>query len=685
MPTVTMNQEGAFCTLKPTGYLGGDLFAAYRAAIEGATYDPKSRKNVASLDKVPTMLKRLREAGFDVEITDELGKSLQDHTAQQWLDLQGAKERADVVDAELRANGKALYPFQRVGTNWLALRFGALLADEMGLGKTIQAICALPANARAIVVAPAVAKGVWRRELRRFRPRLNVEVIDGRGNFRYPEPGEVIVLNYDILPDGHQTTLKVVKNRKNPKAVRTCDKACPGCAPFLKGAPEGVVLIGDEAHAVKNTKAERTVKFRALAAAIRAKKGRTWLITATPLLNRPQELWSIFSAAGIAQEAFGSFKQFLETFDGKPAYWGGFDWGTPRAEAAERMRRVCLRRLKRDVMKDLPEKTYRNITVDVDRKTLAQCEKIVEQYGGIEKLVHLIENEGLKFETMSAVRNALAIAKMAPTLEMIEDFEEQEEPVIVFSAHRALIETLQKRPGWAAIMGGISANERTRIEESFQAGELKGVACTIQAGGVAITLTRATNAIFSDLEWTPALNAQAEDRIHRIGQKRGVVITVLQANHELDERITDVLMRKRQLIAASVDEAITVDAPQLGPAEIEAEYEQIVKAAEEEVALALAPKPEEPKQGSTPKFRVPASAQEEWAARAIQMLADCDPDRAAEENGVGFNKLDGDLGHSLARFLSEKGGLTNAQWKLAVKLCRKYHRQVGQCPGEVAA
>jgi SNF2 family DNA or RNA helicase len=159
------------------------------------------------------------------------------------------------------------------------------------------------------------------------------------------------------------------------------------------------------------------------------------------------------------------------------------------------------------------------------------------------------------FELLSAARAALATAKIPALLELVEDLEEQEEPCVIFSAHRAPIDALAEREGWAVITGDTSATKRTEIEEKFQRGELRGIGATIAAGGTAITLTRASRMIFVDRDWTPALNEQAEDRIHRIGSKKPVLYTNLVADHVLDRRIAEVLGRKRALIDASVDAA----------------------------------------------------------------------------------------------------------------------------------
>lgn len=695
---VTITEQDGFAVIRAKGNLLG-RFDDYRTAIEGTKWDRIRRLSHTPLDKLPPILTRLREKKFDVQLSPEMAKKLKEHTAQMWVDLQSARERLVKIDEQLATRGMKLYPFQRAGAQWLATRMGALLADQMGLGKTVQTICAIPSGAPVLIVAPAVAKGVWKREIRKARPQLSPVVLEGRSSFRWPLPGEVVIVNYDILPEAHKRRIitNYTKNRKTGKTTevileaRACDydengrekdkkdRNCPGCLPFLSQCHPGTILIADEAHALKSARAQRTQKFRALGEAVAAKGGRRWLLTATPLLNRPPELWSIYQAAGIAQEAFGSWRGFTEVFQGSPGTWGGYEWGSPLAEAGERIRRVCLRRLREDVLPELPTKTWRELVVDVDKKTLKKCDEVIKKFGGVDKIAELIDKgQALDFESLASIRRALAVAKIPALLELVEDYEEQEEPVGVFSAHRAVVEELAKRPGWRVILGGTSAAERTQIEEAFQRGELKGVAATIAAGGVAITLTRGHQVVFTDREWTPALNAQAEDRFCRIGQSRGVVVTNLIAEHPLDERINELLLQKQRLIEGSVDAARTLESP-VQTHLSEEDIESMIRAAEEEIRLAEIPKTEQP---TASKFRSPCTPQEEWVTRALTTLAGLDPDRAGERNDLGFNGSDTGFGHSLAETLERKGGLTDSQYRLAIQMCKKYHAQVGRCPTE---
>lgn len=666
---IRLTREGeAQAAISPASRLGGK-FDEYRKAIEGARFDFARKVNIASLDKVPSILQRLRDKGFSVDCDKELVDALKRFTAQQWLDLQSAKDRLVRVDEELRKLGEsrgvklALRGYQRVGVQWLSTRSGALLADDMGLGKSIQVITSIPANAPVLVVAPAVAKGVWQSEVAKWRPYLRTTILSGRGSFRWPEPGEVVIVNYDILPKPHEEGCK--------------QEDCQGCASFLKDVPQGLVTVADEAHALKSSKAIRTRSFRAIAEAGRKNHGRTWLVTATPLLNRPPELWAILQSAGCAQEAFGSWNEFLRVFRARKKNFGGYDWGEPLPEVEERLKRVMLKRNKLDVATDMPSKSYKLVDVTIDKKTIALCDQVLEVMK-LEELEEALSHEKkIPFEKMSEVRAALAVAKIPALLDIVDEYEQAEEPLVVFSAHRGPVDTIGKREGWKTITGDTSSSERTEIVEAFQAGKLKGVACTIDAGGVAITLTRASNAVFCDLKWTPGLNSQAEDRIHRLGQDKPVLITVLVANHALDARVSKLLTQKQALINASVE--VARDLPGEDRTMIEAKViEEKIQAATE--AVTRAETPDLPPPPVKSRFRPPETDKEIWAANALRQLDDLNPDGASEVNGVGFNKIDGPFGRSVRRQLEDRGALSEPQWKMLFQILTKYWRQVGRCP-----
>jgi SNF2 family DNA or RNA helicase len=150
---------------------------------------------------------------------------------------------------------------------------------------------------------------------------------------------------------------------------------------------------------------------------------------------------------------------------------------------------------------------------------------------------------------LSSARKELAAYKLDAALPLILEFEAQNQPIVVFSAHRAPVEALAKRGGWAGLYSG--ARQRDKTIEDFQDGKLKGVAATIQASGLGITLTRSHHAIFLDRTYVPGDNLQAEDRVCRIGQDRGVIIIDVVCDHPVDLRVAQILHQKKRLIEAT--------------------------------------------------------------------------------------------------------------------------------------
>lgn len=533
---------------KLDGFVERDIFDKFRLACQSgrASYKKERGRNERKPEGLPELVRYLNESGFEVFADQSAAKIMLEVEKERKEAASSASERASTLDEKLRAQGLALYPFQKDGVKWLAPRDRALLCDEMGLGKTIQILAALPPGAPVLVVAPAVVKGVWERETRKWRPDFVVTVLQGRKSFRYPRPGEVVVVNYDILPG------EKPEGMKKPRTI-----AAP------EGCPIGLVLVGDECHAVKSNAALRTLRFRGLSKAARSRGGKVWLLTATPLLNRPPELWSVLQAAGLEKDVFSTWERFSQLFNADNSGWG-IEWGEPQPEVAPLLQRAMLRRERKNVLPDLPVKVWEEYdTGKPDAVAAAAADVITDALSrkgvaleDVEELSDLLdEGEGITLGELSAARAALAKSKIPFLLELVEDFEEAGEPIVVFSAHRAPIEKLGERKGWAVIMGGVASDKRTQIEDAFQKGQLKGLAATIDAGGVGITLTRAAHCIFVDKEWTPALNAQAEDRLCRIGQTRGVVIHTLIADHPLDRRVNALLDWKAKLIAGSVEAA----------------------------------------------------------------------------------------------------------------------------------
>ena len=630
--TLSVSPSGDL-SLNPKSYLG-PKWKEFRRFCDKArlTYDSFSKTNLFPVDKLPSVVELFRQEF--VLAPDNVPKLVESVKARA-RELQDL----DASTAEL-LEGLGLYPHQETGVAFLRSRRKALLWDDMGLGKTVQALAALDPGKRVLVVCPNVVKGNWAREAERWAPGYSVRVVKGRKNFSLPEPGELVVANYEVLPA----------------------PGSPNC-----GKEEYLLdyLVVDEAHYLKNHKTKRSKAFLAL----RHASHHAWGLTGTPLLNDPTEVWGILRAFGLATEAFGSWSSFLRLFNGTKGAFGGYEFGEPKPEAHEALSRVALRRKKADVLRDLPPKRYATTEVDVVSTPLA--DDLWEELRG--RPEESVLEDWHSIETLSSARRELAYAKLPAAVSLASQYEEAETPVVFFSHHREPVEALGARPGWEVLHGGVSSEKRTEIVERFQRGELLGLAATIGAAGVGITLTQAADVVFVDRAYTPALNLQAEDRVSRIGQTKPVLVRDLVADHPLDELVDNLLRRKQALVDASVGKMVpkteTNDSLVSELFYVANKLEEYAQEAQEALDA------EEAKKKS--RFRAPRDHVERWAGAALVKLADLDPDRAGERNDQGFNARDTEFGHSLARCYQANGGLSDKQWPHAVRIAKGYPRQVG--------
>lgn len=695
--TVTIALLDGHAAARPDGYLGPERFDAYRAATSraGARYRAAEKAQWCGLTRVPALLAELERERFAPAVTPELAAALAQYSERLHAEGTATEARLRTLAEGLAARGERLYSHQPDGIAWLAGRHRAALGDSPGLGKTQQALLAAPPDAPVIAVCPASVKLVWAAECRRWTPQRRVRVLRGRHRWEWPMAGELVITNYEGLP----------KLDRHDRAHRV---------PESYGAPApGTIVIGDEAHSFKSAKAQRTSAFRAVVRAALATQGRAWLLTGTPMLNKPPELWTVLQAAQLGDDAFtpdaidqgDPWKAFMRLFGARQGrfgiLWGGGEEGPPTIDPSvpERLRRVMLYRRREDVL-DLPPKQRQAIEVpgqfppDVRKLLDHLLEALLEQGVNLDEaaeLVDLTTVTGAAFTEWSKAMKALAIAKIPAMLEQIEAHEETGEPLIVFSTHRDPIDLLAKRPGWVTVTGDTPISARQRAVEQFQAGACRGIALTVQAGGLGITLTRGAHELFVDLPFTPAAVTQAEDRAVRIGQTRSVLIRRLVADHELDRRIEQILRRKQELLEAAIEPCAVTALAAEARAPMQAEAARLAQTATTARRAVAAPAAD----AAPVSLRVPAAAApsrrhpphtpvEAWIVEALQRLAALDPDHAAVRNDAGFNGTDGEFGHSLAR-QAVADGLSESQYRAARAMLAKYQRQVGRCPEEAAS
>jgi len=463
--------------------------------------------------------------------------------------------RASEAEIEIEGLGGELLPFQKAGVKYASESKACFIADEMGLGKTVQSLIAAEALSAfpLCVICPASVKLFWEREIRKWLPHRTVCVKRGRINYNDEGKADIVILNYDIL----EARLKELS-----------------AIPF-----RGLIL--DESHFIKNRRAKRSQAALALSQ-LNTLELRLCL-TGTPLLNRPVELVNQLRILKKLKE-FGGFWYFVKRYcNAHQTRWGWDMSGAAHLdELATLLRQTCmLRRRKEDVLRELPDK--RRVFVPMELTDPSKYyeieadflkwveERAIEEADFLASIAHLPEEEQRKAKAIranSAIARALraeqlvriealkqvaAEEKLESVINWIREFLMSEEKLVIFAHHRWLVERLSEEFKCPKIIGEQGTKIRQAAIDAFQRGDCSLIVCSLRAGGIGITLSAASNVAFCELGWTPAVMNQAEDRLHRIGQKSAVTAWYLLAPETIEEDIMSLIDEKRQIINAAIE------------------------------------------------------------------------------------------------------------------------------------
>jgi SNF2 family DNA or RNA helicase len=426
--------------------------------------------------------------------------------------------QADNINLIPHPKNLGYFPYQEEGIRFLQGRGAALLGDEPGLGKTIQ-VCGLlnaePAIRSVLIVCPASVKLTWARELAKWLCTKREVSVSGEKGF---DPrADIVVINYDMLAKFQVALMR----------------------------PFDLVVL-DEAHYIKTPKAKRTLAAKALV----SRAARKVLLTGTPILNRPAELWSLLNT--LDPNSWGTFFAFGRRYC--DAFHGPFGWDFTGASNLDELQqrlneKLFLRRTKQEVLLQLPPVIRQIIPLHIDQDEV--LDELSEGFEGKD-----VDPRKIPFEKQSAIRRLVGTLKLKAAIEWIkEETDEVDGKFLVFAHHHDVLDALGASLTRSVVVSGATSHrQRQDAVDAFQApGGPKYFIASTQAMGVGITLTAASRVIFVEQDWTPALLEQAESRAHRIGQKDSVLVQYLVAGNSIDENIMEAVTSKMKVIKRIVE------------------------------------------------------------------------------------------------------------------------------------
>jgi SWI/SNF-related matrix-associated actin-dependent regulator 1 of chromatin subfamily A len=610
-----------------------------------------------------------------IQYTD---KDTEEHVkaAKKQYEVALEQSRAASADVNLKVPAGLDYlPYQKAGIQYGLQRDAILLSDSMGLGKSIQTIGILNNNRnlkKILLVCPASLKINWKRELEKWLVNpLSIEIVDSKKPL-LPN-ADILICNYDIAH----------KYRDQLYAI------------------QWDVLIADEAHYMKNPNTNRARailgkydnKGNEVLPPIRALK--KILLTGTPIPNRVKEVWPLIRY--LDPERWNNFfafaKRYCDAFKGR--YGWNFDGASYLDELQNTLRStVMIRRLKEEVLKELPPKIRQVIHLDTTGATSlikreqeayirfeeltaylqAQVElaKLASERDYEEAVRALSEHKRVAFREISKMRHELALKKAPAVIDFINDsLEDSDHKIILFAHHSDVIAQFKEAFGDKAVVltGSTSMKDRQESVDRFQNDPyIKIFIGNIIAAGVGLTLTASSHVIFAELDWVPGNMQQCEDRSSRIGQKNTVLVQHLVFDGSLDASMAQTLIEKQQVMDAALDDKNSYELDTTAISSLPRDSEPVfldkeLASQRQQIYVKL---DEINRIGDT--LTVDDITDIHYKLKRLAGLCD----GAKEVDGLGFNKVDSHIGKKLAAQL----GLTKREAALGLKLVTKYKKQL---------
>lgn len=489
----------------------------------------------------------LIHAGFVRSALDAICDSvdLEADEAPRWqlvssrLNRQGAK----LPGADLGPLSGTLRPYQREGVAWMEYLaqsgFCGLLADEMGLGKTLQTLAWIALTRRqgrqgpCLVVCPTSLVPNWEAEAKKFVPELKTLAVSGPGrddHFHEIPQADLVITSYALL------------QRDFPDA-------------YL--GVQFDVMVLDEAQHIKN----RNTNNARFAKEVECR--RRLVLTGTPIENSVSDVWSIFDF--LMPGYLGDYESFKLAYE-DPIQDGGEEGRLAQERLKRKLHPFILRRLKRDVAKDLPDKLVRVLECPMP-------DQVRREYLAVKRSER--SKAVTKFQLLALLMKLRQIAssgKVEALLEQLSEAIDGGHRVLVFSQFVTQLERLKSALDEAGIRYCyLDGSTRNRLEECNRFNRERDIPVfliSLMAGGTGLNLTGADMVIHYDPWWNPAVEDQATDRAHRIGQTRRVYVTKLIAHDSVEEKVLALQRKKQAVIAATVSAGDAAIADRLSLADL---------------------------------------------------------------------------------------------------------------------
>lgn len=500
--------------------------------------------------------------GFHVE-----GKLFQNQETHKmfWIDRTGALDDIDPTPidytpfkiSKLDGSKREPYEFQKIGINKLVNNDRFILSDDMGLGKTLTSVVSmvtlfnLGLIKRVLIVCPTSLKENWEREIRHYSD-IEIGIVKSGKKWN---ASDITIVSYDILKKFHTP---IVRGKPKPKTI---------ARDIVESNFD--LIIFDEAHYLKNSKAQRTKTANDLCLSKKFRRiPRVWLLTGTPLTNRPYDYYNLLKI--VEHDIVESWSNYIFRYcDAKIKHiWitkGGrrqkikttdYNGSSNTQELYDRVRNSVLYRKKSDVRDDLPDKLrfVRYIDLGSSRR---EYDTLFDEYNEWCNTIGKDLGNGVHLVKMTLLRKYLSTKKIEHTIELADEAIENDKKVIIFTNYVDTVNALQEHYGKSCVSlyGKTKQSDRQKIVDKFQADDkVKVFVGNMLAAGVGITLTSAEIVIMNDISYVPSDMTQAEDRAYRIGQDKDVMVYYLLFKDTVEEYVYDMVQEKMAVIEEAMGE-----------------------------------------------------------------------------------------------------------------------------------